>query len=79
MKLKVYIETTVVSYLTSRVSGNPVVAGHQESTREFWNRLGDFDVFVSDLVLQEAGRGDPTQARARLDALVAFPVVDVDD
>lgn len=79
MKLKVYIETTVVSYLTSRVSGNPVVAGHQESTREFWNRLGEFDVFVSDLVLQEAGRGDPTQARARLDALVAFPVVDVDD
>ena len=53
MKLKVYIETTVVSYLTSRLSGNPVVAGHQESTREFWNRLGESDVFVSDLVLGE--------------------------
>jgi predicted nucleic acid-binding protein len=79
MKRKVYIETSVVSYLTARKPGNPIVAGHQESTREFWNRLNELDVFISHLVLQEAGCGDQEQARARLDALSCFQVLEVDD
>jgi predicted nucleic acid-binding protein len=79
MKRKVYIETSVVSYLTARKSGNPIVSGHQESTRELWNRLNELDVFISDLVLQEASCGDEEQARARLDALASFRALEVDD
>jgi len=78
MKQKLYIETTVVSYLTSRKTTNRIIAGHQESTKIFWRRLKDFDAFFSDLVLQEAGRGDPTQAKARLGALAALTMVETD-
>ena len=66
MKPSVYIETTVVSYLTARPSKNLVVAGHQAATRDFWNRLPDFEAFISELVVEEASKGDEVAAEARL-------------
>jgi len=79
VKKKVYIETTVVSYLTARPSADPVIVGHQEATREFWSRRNEFGLFISDLVLQEAGRGDPGVAKTRLDVLVSLPMLDIND
>ncbi len=37
MKLKVYVETTVLGYLTSWPSGDLVVAGRQKITRDWWH------------------------------------------
>ena len=80
MKKKVYIETTIVSYLTARISRDLVIASHQEITRELWPKLSDsFDGFISALVLEEAGRGDPDQSQKRLAAVDAFPSLDIDD
>lgn len=77
MKTNVYIETSVVSYYTARASRDVVVAGHQQATQEFWQRLGsDFEPFVSALVIQEAGRGDSTLAEKRLNAVLNFPVIE---
>ncbi len=74
MKPKVYIETTVVSYQTGRFSRDMVVAGHQQSTGDFWNLLGDtLDPFVSALVVKEASGGDPSVAANRLAAIETFP------
>nr|VFK37115.1 MAG: hypothetical protein BECKSD772F_GA0070984_101038 [Candidatus Kentron sp. SD]VFK41209.1 MAG: hypothetical protein BECKSD772E_GA0070983_101036 [Candidatus Kentron sp. SD]VFK78301.1 MAG: hypothetical protein BECKSD772D_GA0070982_101132 [Candidatus Kentron sp. SD] len=42
MKQKIYIETSVVSYLTARLSKNIVVAAHQASTSDFWSHLHDY-------------------------------------
>ena len=39
MKQKVYIETSVVSYLTARPSKDLIIAGHQAATRDFWELL----------------------------------------
>lgn len=52
----VYIETTVISYLTSRPSRDLVVAAHQQITREWWESAlpGRFRPFVSELVLEES-------------------------
>ena len=59
MKAKVYIETSVVSYYTSRPSRDLVVAARQEITREWWARiLADFECHVSVLVVQEAEGGN---------------------
>ena len=60
---KIYIETTVVSYLVSRPSKNIVLAGHQAITKKFWNLIDEFDVYISDIVIQEAGAGDKNQAK----------------
>ncbi len=69
MKQSVYIETSVVSYLTARPSKDIVSAGHQMATHDFWDQLPQYDIYLSELVLQEAGRGDERAASARLEAL----------
>jgi len=67
MKPRVYIETTIPSYLVGRPSRDLVVAAHQELTHEWWqNRRPTFGVFVSQFVIDEAGLGDPGLAKARL-------------
>lgn len=65
-----YIETSVVSYLTSRPSRDIVVTALQQVTREWWHTARDrFQLAASELVIREAGQGDPDAARARLAAL----------
>lgn len=67
MKPKIYIETTVVSYLTAYTSRNLIRAAHQQITRKWWEtRRQEFDLFVSETVLQEASGGDPKAAADRL-------------
>ncbi len=67
---RVYIETTFVSYLTARPSRDVVVAGHQQITHEWWDtQRGNYELCVSELVLQEAAAGDPQAAQERLDVL----------
>jgi predicted nucleic acid-binding protein len=78
MKASVYIETTIISYLTGRPSRDVVIAAHQELTRQWWEVMADkFKLVISELVEQEVGRGDPSAAQARtamiggLDILIA--------
>jgi hypothetical protein len=67
MAERVYIETTVVSYLTAWPSRDVVIAGHQQVTHEWWNtRRTSYDLCVSQLVLDEAGAGDPQAVEERL-------------
>ena len=57
MKSKVYLETTIPSYLTARPSRDLVTAAHQQITREWWDtRRHDFDLFVSQMVIDEAAQ-----------------------
>src|SRR5579875_220115 len=74
MAERVYIETTVVSYLTARPSRDVVIAGHQQVTHEWWNtRSADYELCVSQLVLDEASAGDAQAAQERL--LVLRPML----
>ena len=77
MKPTVYIETSVVSYLTARPSRDVVVAAYQEITRDWWRDAPDrFDLAASALVMAEAGAGDPDAGRSRLAALEAVTLLD---
>lgn len=80
MKPKVYLETTVVSYLTAWPSRDVVVAGHQQVTRDWWATAEErFEVVASDLVLEEAGDGDPQAAADRLAVLDQLPTLATTD
>ena len=77
MKPKVYLETTIVSYLASKPSRDLITAAHQQITHDWWDkRLADFDVYISQFVLDEAGAGDAEAAAKRLASLAAFPLLD---
>lgn len=76
----VYIETSIISYLTARPSRDLVVAANQESTRDWWDgHRNNFALYISPLVLDEAGQGDAEAAGRRLKALEAFKMVEVID
>lgn len=69
MAPSIYLETTIVSYLTARPDRDLVRAAHQEMTREWWATRSAFDLFISQLVVDEASAGDADAARLRLDVL----------
>jgi hypothetical protein len=80
MKPKVYIETSVISYLTARISRDLIVAGHQRLTQEWWaTRREAFDVSVSQVVFEEASAGDPEAARERLVVLTTLPLLELSE
>ena len=59
MILKLYLETSVISYLTARPSRDLILAAHQQITRDWWDlKRQNFQMFISQLVIQEAGAGD---------------------
>lgn len=77
MKPSVYIETSVVSYLTARPSRNATVAVFQNLTRRWWTTAPNrFRLFASEFVAREAEAGDPTAARARREALHGIPLLE---
>ena len=76
MKPKVYLETTIPSYLTARPSRDLVTAAHQQITREWWDtRRHAFDLFVSQMVIDEASAGDPDAAARRLEVLAPLSLL----
>ena len=78
MKSSLYLETTIPSYLTSRPSRDLIIAGHQEITREWWEKRRDtFQLYISQLVVDEASAGDPVAARERLKVLQDLPLLDI--
>ena len=77
MKPKVYVETTVVSYLTAWPSRDVVIAGYQQTTREWWLDAADrFELVASELVINEASAGDADAAQDRLTALESVTLLD---
>ena len=78
MKPTVYIETSVVSYLTARPSRDLITAAYQQITREWWHTAESrFSLTASALVQDEAARGDPEAARARLRALESATLLQI--
>ena len=76
MKPTVYVETSVIGYLTSRPREDPIVAGHQNTTREWWQTAADqFDLMASELVVRECSAGDHSAAEERLEALAEITLL----
>lgn len=75
---RLYLETTIPSYLTARLSRDLIVAGHQQITKEWWiDRRDSFDIWISQFVWEEAAAGDATAANERLAILQSLPWLDL--
>ncbi|MEX0720945.1 MAG: type II toxin-antitoxin system VapC family toxin [Balneolaceae bacterium] len=78
MKSKIYIETSVISYLTSRTSRDLVTAARQQLTTEWWeSKRREYALFVSQPVISEASDGDRNAAKKRLSVINKVPLLDV--
>jgi len=74
----VYIETSILGYLTARPSRDIVVAANIEVTKEWWNiRRGDFQLYSSQAVVKETSQGDVVIASQRLEILANLSLLDL--
>lgn len=75
----VYIETSIPSYLTARPSRDVRAAAWQELTVQWWEHARQhYDLYTSEIVVAEAGEGNPAAAERRIAALRAIPELPVD-
>jgi predicted nucleic acid-binding protein len=75
MKRKIYVETSVISYLTARPSKTIIGAAHQQITMAWWETRNQYELLVSESVLRECGAGDPEAAARRLASLQDVPLL----
>lgn len=78
MRLSVYVETSIISYLAARPSRDLIVAARQQVTHTWWReRRPAFDLYVSQVVLDEILAGDPDAAERRAALVAGVPVLDI--
>lgn len=77
MANSVYIETSIISYLTSRVSRNLIGAARQQLTQAWWDTRLNYDLFISEVVYRECAAGDANAAKKRLDAIEGLALLRV--
>lgn len=78
MKPKVYIETSIPSYLTARTSNDLRAMANQNATIEWWeNRKPKFDIYISEFVVAESSQGHSEAAARRLAAIESIPILEV--
>lgn len=69
-KLRVYLETSFVSYLTGGATPNAKIAADQAYTRYWWEtERGNVDVFVSGYTISECEDGNAERSAERMAAL----------
>lgn len=74
----VYVETSIISYLAARPSRDLIVAARQQLTHTWWReRRPVFDLYVSQVVLDEILAGDPDAAERRAALAAGIPVLDI--
>lgn len=77
---RIYLESTIPSYLTARASRDIVIRGQQEATRRWWDQCRErYACHVSEFVEMEIERGDPEAAAERLNAISDIPRLHTSD
>mgnify|MGYP001605873361 CR=1 FL=1 len=75
-----YIETTIPSYLVARPSRDIIVLAHQQLTKEWWDDYRHlYEMFISQIVLDEIKQGDPEMANKRIEILQGIPMLETSD
>jgi hypothetical protein len=76
-KRSVYIETTIPSYATAKPSRDLIKAARQSITLLFWETaLQNYNLYISQYVIDECAKGDVDAARRRLDFIKDIPLLE---
>src|SRR5258708_20739975 len=71
-----YVETTIPSYLVARRSSLARIAADQQTTQDWWDfQRHEYELFISEAVIEEVARGDARMAALRIDLLRGLPVL----
>lgn len=74
----VYIETSIVSHAAAWASPDPATAVLQQQAKRWMDEQRPlYDIVTSQVVIDEAGMGDPDAAARRLRMLDGIPVLPV--
>ncbi len=78
MAKRVYIETTIPSYLAARPSRDLLQTARQQLTYTWWNNMRqNYELCISEIVLDEVASGDADAAQRRLPFLQNLPLLDL--
>ena len=78
MNETIYIETSILGHLTARPTENLILAANIKITQDWWNEYNSSLVlYVSEIVEDEASRGDPTIADQRRNLLQSLIFLDL--
>ncbi|WP_235335465.1 DNA-binding protein [Aphanizomenon flos-aquae] len=71
-----YLDTSIIGYLTIRPSTNLITASNSVITQNWWDtRRENFTLYISEVVLEELARGDQEIATKRLDLISELPLL----
>ena len=74
----VYIETSIISFLTARPSANIHAESRRQITLDQWHKQRNlYQLFASPLVVTEASAGDSGAAERRLAVLKEVPLLEI--
>ncbi len=77
-KKTVYIETSITSFFTARPASDLLASAWQMITVEWWKtQRNRFDLYTSDVALEEAGKGNLVAAARRLEALSGITILPI--
>jgi predicted nucleic acid-binding protein len=75
-----YLETTVVGNIAGRLHPDPTIAARRRVTRRWWATASThYNLFVSQLTIDECDEGDPDAAAERLDVIRNLPLLDASE
>lgn len=78
MSETVYLETSILGYLTARSTKSLILAANIEITRDWWeSRRSAFTLYISQAVLNEVAQGDIEIVAQRLEILRDFPLLEL--
>jgi predicted nucleic acid-binding protein len=80
MKESLYLDTSIIGYLTIRPNNNLITASNALITQNWWDtRRQNFVLYISEVVLEELARGDQEIAIKRLDLVNDLPLLEINE
>jgi len=79
LKPCLYLETSFVSYTSAAISDDKIIAGRQLVSKEWWKyKRQHFDLFISEVVIDEIESGASDKSKARLELISGLPLLEID-